>query len=67
MPVYRNDKSRELTASETLSGLMFGINGLIPKLKGKSARGTAKKAKELLILTRNLLSEGIAQGTEDRT
>jgi hypothetical protein len=66
MPVYRNDKSRELTASEALSGLMYGINGLIPKLKGKSAQRTARKAKELLVMTRNLLSEGIAEGVEDR-
>lgn len=66
MPVYRNDKSRELTASEALSGLMFGINGLIPKLKGKATKQTARKAKELIIMTRNLLSEGIAEGVEDR-
>lgn len=66
MPVYRNDKCRELTASETLSGLMFGINGLIPKLKGKAAKQTARKAKELIIMTRSLLSEGIAEGVEDR-
>ena len=66
MPVYRNDKSRELTASETLSGLLYGINGLLPKLKGKDTKRTANKAKELLIMTRNLLSEGIREGIEAR-
>ena len=62
---YRS-KQTELTADEALAALVYGVNGLIPKLKGRSAKATARKAKELLVMTRNLLSEGIAQGTEDR-
>lgn len=63
---YNTDKYRELTASETIGGLLYGVNGLIPKLKGKSAKRTAKKVRELLVITRNLLSEGIREGIEDR-
>jgi hypothetical protein len=64
--MWYRDKQTELTADEALSALVYGVNGLIPKLKGRAAIRAAKKAKELLNMTRNLLSEGIAEGIEDR-
>lgn len=64
--MWYRDKSSELSADETLAALVYGINGLIPKLKGRAAKAAARKAKDLLNTTRNLLTEGIAQGVEDR-
>jgi hypothetical protein len=64
--MWYRDKQTELTADEALAALVYGVNGLIPKLKGRAAIRAAKKAKELLNMTRNLLSEGIAEGIEDR-
>jgi hypothetical protein len=64
--MWYRDKQTELTADEALAALVYGVNGLIPKLKGRAAIKTARKAKELLNMTRNLLKEGIAEGIEDR-
>jgi hypothetical protein len=61
-----HEKPRELSASETVGGLLYGINGLIPKVNRKYTQRKIAQARNLLLEVQKMLSQGIADGVETR-
>ncbi len=63
---YTNEKERKLSAPDALRGVLYGINGLIPKVNRTYTKRKIAQARNILLQVENLLSEGIANGSETR-
>jgi hypothetical protein len=60
------ERDRKLSASDALRALVYGIDGLIPSINRTYTKRKAAQARNILLEVQELISEGIANGTEAR-
>jgi len=63
---YRNEKERKLSASDTVKGLLYGVETLLPEINRTYTRKKAAQARNILLEVQRLISQGIADGIEAR-
>jgi hypothetical protein len=62
---YRNEE-RKLSASDTVRGLLYGVEKLIPEINRTYTRRKAAQARNILVEVQKLISQGIEEGIETR-
>ena len=62
---YRNEE-RKISPSDALRALVYGMDAIIPDVKRVYTKRKIAQARNLLLQVQDLLSEGIADGTEAR-
>lgn len=63
---YRNEEERKLSASDTVRGLLYGVEKLIPEINRTYTRKKAAQARNILVEVQKLISQGIEDGVEAR-
>lgn len=62
---YRNEE-RKLSASDTVRGLLYGVEKLIPEINRTYTRRKAAQARNILVEVQKLIAQGIEEGIEAR-